>query len=244
MHRVVLAVCLVVFPLADSALARTPARVCRQACSAAITRCIEDGGRPRACRRSVVRRCKRFGTTACSVTPSSTTLPTQTTVTTTSSTTTTRPQGLAGLFGTWDFTYTIVSTYEDRYVMSSVQTSDTGVPFILARDVYEGVSDAIVARPADLGFTSFPYEFALLDAGSFLCDFFVFDKTGANAVSGLYYGTYIDFDGTCGDLINPSTPYSMAGVRTAAPVLAAGVSEGSAEPRLDALVRMLDSVGK
>ena len=56
----------------------------------------------------------------------------------TSTGTTRPPQGLAALLGTWDFTYSIISTYEDRYVMNAVQTSDDGIPFILAYDVYGG----------------------------------------------------------------------------------------------------------
>jgi len=32
----------------------------------------------------------------------------------------------------------------------------------------------------------------LLDAGSFACDFFVFDKTGPNAVSGRYFPSDVD----------------------------------------------------
>ena len=32
----------------------------------------------------------------------------------------------------------------------------------------------------------------MLDAGSFACDFFVFDKTGPNAVSGRYFPSDVD----------------------------------------------------
>ena len=240
--------CLALLCMDATGFAATRARVCRQSCGAAIQGCIADGGRPRACRRQTIRRCKRLGTTTCLIVPTTTTTaprattpPTTTTVTTTSSTTTTRPaQGLAGLLGTWDFTYSIISTFEDRYVMSAVQTSDDGIPFILAYDVYAGVSDALVARPADLGFTSFPYEFALLDAGVLVCDFFVFNKTGANTVSGLYFLSDVDFDGSCGSLLNPTDPYPMSGVRTSASAVSATVvTDPSAVPNVDAVVQML-----
>lgn len=223
------------------AVAASRARVCRQACAQVIAGCIADGGRPRRCRRTAVRLCKRQGTTACLVPPTTTRPPTTVVTTTTSSTTTTQPRGLAGLLGTWDFTYSIVSTFEDRYVMSSVQTSDTGVPFILAYDVYDGLSDAVVARPADLGFSSFPFEFALLDLSTFFCDFFVFNKTGTNAVSGQYYLTGVEFDGSCGAITNPNDPYPMSGVRIAAPVVA-GVTNEPAEGAMDGLVRALLAV--
>jgi hypothetical protein len=102
--------------------------------------------------------------------------------------------------------------------------------------------DAFVARPADLGFPSFPYEFALLDAGVLLCDFFVFNKTGGNAVSGLYFLSDVDFDGSCGSLLNPSDPYPMSGVRISTSALAAGVmTKDSAEPGLGAMARMLEA---
>jgi hypothetical protein len=191
-----------------------------------------------------VRLCKRQGTAACLVVPTTTRPPSTvatTTVTTTSSTTTTQPRGLPGLLGTWDFTYSIISTFQDRYVMSSVQTSDTGVPFILVYDVYDGLSDAIVARPVDLGFASFPFEFALLDESTFFCDFFVFNRTGANAVSGQYYLTDVNFDGSCGALQNVGNPYPMSGVRIAAPVVA-GVAERSSDGDMADLVRAVLAV--
>jgi hypothetical protein len=45
-------------------------------------------------------------------------------------------------------------------------------PFFLRADVYDGPTDAVCARTADLGFPNAPFEFALLDASSLFCDFF------------------------------------------------------------------------
>src|SRR5438094_888332 len=51
--------------LADAADAASVARQCRKACGDEITACVGAGGHPRACRRSVLGRCKREGVAAC-----------------------------------------------------------------------------------------------------------------------------------------------------------------------------------
>jgi hypothetical protein len=234
---------LVALAIASSALAATPARVCRQACGELIAGCIADGGRPRKCRRQTIRLCRRQGPSACFVTAPTTTLP-PVTVTTTSSTTTTttQPAGLAGLFGTWEFTYSIISTFTDRYVMSFIQTSPDGVPFIPVYDVYDGRTDAIAARTADLGVSSVPYEFALLDASTYFCDFFVFDKTGPNSLGGEYFLTDVDFDGSCGDIVGTTT-HPMTGARLRAAIAADSTGDG-APIDLRGLVRALGAVGQ
>jgi hypothetical protein len=246
--RVVVTTVLSLALLAADAAAVSRTRQCREACGAAIASCIAEGGRPRRCRRPTIRLCKRTGTSACIAPPttvpaSTTTLrSTTTTPTTTSTTTTTRPpQGLAGLFGTWTFTYSIVSTFQDRYVMSQVQTSSQGFPFIPVYDVYDGLTDAVCARTADLGFPNAPFEFALLDASSLFCDFFVFNKTGATTISGNYYLTDIAFDGSCGDVVNPTTPYPLSGVRVGA-ALEARAQGDEAPVDVGALFRALSAV--
>src|SRR2546426_1047771 len=51
--------------LADAADAASVARQCLKACGDEITACVGAGGHPRACRRSVLGRCKREGVAAC-----------------------------------------------------------------------------------------------------------------------------------------------------------------------------------
>ncbi len=51
--------------LADAAEAASVARQCRKACGDEVAACVGAGGHPRACRRSVLGRCKREGVAAC-----------------------------------------------------------------------------------------------------------------------------------------------------------------------------------
>ncbi len=51
--------------LADAADAASVARQCRKACGDEIAACVGAGGHSRACRRSVLGRCKQEGVAAC-----------------------------------------------------------------------------------------------------------------------------------------------------------------------------------
>src|SRR5213078_543462 len=51
--------------LADAAGAASVARQCREACGDEVAACVGAGGHPRACRRSVLGRCKQEGVAAC-----------------------------------------------------------------------------------------------------------------------------------------------------------------------------------
>src|SRR5437899_1809055 len=51
--------------LTTSAQAASPSRQCRKACRDQIAACVGAGGHPRACRRSVLERCKQEGVAAC-----------------------------------------------------------------------------------------------------------------------------------------------------------------------------------
>src|SRR5438552_19045332 len=51
--------------LTTSAQAASPSRQCRQSCGDEIAACVGAGGHPRACRRSVLGRCKQEGVAAC-----------------------------------------------------------------------------------------------------------------------------------------------------------------------------------
>lgn len=189
------------------------------------------GGRKlvRACRAGVLKRCRTDGVQTCDVAgtttttlpPSSTTtttLPggtsTTTTVTVTTSTlppttttTTAPPSGLAGLIGRWRFQFTIISTFTEDYDFDHVETVD-GIPTLIGSDEFGGL--VIVSRTADLGGGSI-YEFAMLDPGVILCDFYVFNRTGTTTIAGQRWSTGIDFDGSCGSL--SGGPYALTGTR-------------------------------
>src|SRR5436190_23013845 len=51
--------------LADAADAASIARQCRKACGDEVAACVGAGGHPRACRKSVLGRCKQEGVAAC-----------------------------------------------------------------------------------------------------------------------------------------------------------------------------------
>jgi plastocyanin len=63
-HAIVLALLL---SMAGAGEARTPRRVCRAACRRAIDLCAGAGARRAACRRRLIRRCRREGVMACEV---------------------------------------------------------------------------------------------------------------------------------------------------------------------------------
>jgi hypothetical protein len=62
-------------------------------------------------------------------------------------------------------------------------------------------------------------------------------------VSGEYFLSDVDFDGTCGSLLNASDPYPMSGLRTAAPVMTAdGPPNVGNEAGLKIVRRLFDAM--
>jgi hypothetical protein len=227
-------------------------RECQLACSTQILACLDvcvpfgggslaPGGRKlaKACRKGVLKRCRKEGVATCQTTPTtlpagtSTTLPGGTSTTTslpgatstttpvaTTTTSTAPPSGLAGLIGRWRFQFTIISTFVEVYDFDHVELVD-GIPTLVGSDEFGGL--VIVSRTADLG-GGVPFEFAMLDPGFILCDFYVFNRTGASTISGERWQTGIDFDGSCGDLTGG--PHPLSGTR-----LAASLGLGRPSPR-------------
>ncbi len=116
--------------------------------------------------------------------------------------------GLSSLLGTWQFTFRIAVTFTDTYRLSRVDSS-TGIPLIWGANEYGNPVTA--GRIRDLVPSSpLPYEFALLDPGISICNFYLFNKTGSNSVSGVYY---LIRDGDCDVSVGLSNPYSMTGTR-------------------------------
>ncbi|RMF83326.1 MAG: hypothetical protein D6739_07335, partial [Nitrospirae bacterium] len=110
---------------------------------------------------------------------------------------------LTALLGTWEFTYTIVSTFTDTYTLEAVEFGGDG-PFLSGSDAYGGV---VVADLVDDPTSA--YDYYLYDPGSILDQLFLFDVAGDTAV-----GQYWMADPVSGDLLN-SLPYAMTGLRLA-----------------------------
>ncbi|HZR84755.1 MAG TPA: hypothetical protein VFD92_26910 [Candidatus Binatia bacterium] len=121
------------------------------------------------------------------------------------------PTGLAGLIGTWDFTYTIISTFTDRYRLQNVQEQN-GLQLLFGLDEFGG--QVAVGRVQDVSpGSTLPYEFILADPGPIICQGFAFNRTGPiNAV-----GIYAQFNASCSAII--SNRYAMTGVRVSTTAL-------------------------
>jgi hypothetical protein len=105
------------------------------------------------------------------------------------------------LLGTWRFTYTIISIFTDTFALNDVEPSTTtaGQWNIFGHDQF---NNTVIA-----GYTPSLGRFTLLDQGTIIDEFFVFDLTGTDIASGCYYqlskgATAL---GTC---------YAMTGIRT------------------------------
>ncbi|MEO1945251.1 MAG: trypsin-like serine protease [Candidatus Thioglobus sp.] len=103
------------------------------------------------------------------------------------------------LTGNWTFEYTIISTFPDDYYLYDVveSTSSLGEYNIFGTDTY-GNHDVIAKYDPS-------YEmFFLLDAGYYFDQFYAFNFTATDSISGCYY---MDIDGSL------SNCYPMDGVR-------------------------------
>jgi hypothetical protein len=119
-----------------------------------------------------------------------------------SSETPNRAASLRLVGGTWTYTYTIITTFSDRYTFTRVDTtpSSSGTYFAEGRDAFGN----IVAGGYDprLGM------WAVLDPGTLIDQFYTFTFNSDNSVSGCYY--QIQPAGSA----NLSRCYSMVGTRT------------------------------
>ena len=94
------------------------------------------------------------------------------------------------LIGTWDFAYTIISRWEDRYRLQppAIESSSSpGEYIIFGYDTY-GNFDVGATYSPDLG------EFMLLDLGILFDQVYTFNFTGSNSITGCYHqydGVYL-----------------------------------------------------
>jgi hypothetical protein len=115
---------------------------------------------------------------------------------------------LSALLGRWEFVYSLTSTFRDHYHLQRITTSSGGIPFIEGVDLDAG-GPVAAARIQDLTSFPAPYTFALLDPDIFLCDFFVFNKTGPDAVQGEYYLVLTDSFGQCdANMLSDAHPFT------------------------------------
>jgi hypothetical protein len=119
---------------------------------------------------------------------------------------------LSALIGTWNFTFTIISTFTDTYHLQRIITGSSGKRGLSGVNQFGGTVVAARIQEISPGST-LPYEFELLDPASSLeCDYHVFNRTGATTVGGLTSIMLTDSTGAC----DPSTilnVYDMSGVR-------------------------------
>ncbi|HEY8515071.1 MAG TPA: hypothetical protein VIS07_06145 [Candidatus Binatia bacterium] len=131
--------------------------------------------------------------------------------------------GLAGLIGTWDFTFTIISTFTERYFFDRVQTV-SGIPTLIGED--EIGQPIIVTRVQDLDpGNPLPYEYIGLAYDLILCDGYLFNQTGPNTVAGIHTSAFL-VDDECGDFFGE---HPMTGVRVSGGHLSAQLDRSSAD---------------
>ena len=115
---------------------------------------------------------------------------------------------LSALIGTWNFTFTIISTFTETYRLQQRVTTSTGIPGIVGLDqVGNGVA-AFRVQDASPGAQT-PFEFTLVDTST--CLIHLFDRSG-ETVSGETFVLLPDSAGAC-DPNNAHGPFAMSGLR-------------------------------
>jgi len=216
MKKLLLAVSLIVLGVSIGEARMVSTRYqCVTACGQATNATcgwITKPGKYNACRNRLLRQCRKWGVdTMC---PATTTVahPTPTTTTTTTvpyvpPTTTTIPAPVDPLSQfkgtTWDFVYTLVSTWDDTYSLGfTIGYTSNGTPVLDGTNEYgDNVGIGPVTDP------SIPYHFLLLDPESSICEAFFFNITGPRSVSGEVFFFYTD----CQTPVGSGTPHPFYG---------------------------------
>jgi hypothetical protein len=133
------------------------------------------------------------------------------------------------LIGHWLFAYTILVNFANTYHLNYIDTS-TGTPLFFGTDEFGDLIAA--ARTQDLTTEPFPFAFALLDPGSTLCRFFVFNQLDTNTLEGVYLQLDVTSTGECSSSSSGNV-YQRIGARlTAALSLSASAeARGTQEER-------------
>ena len=118
---------------------------------------------------------------------------------------------LSDLLGTWNFTFTIISTFTDTYRLQRIERVN-GVRTIVGLDQFGETVIANRLQELTPG-TSIPEEFGLFDNSQFLCELHVFNHAlGSDSVTGRTVVTLGDGSGGCDTSVGDI--YAMTGVRT------------------------------
>lgn len=114
---------------------------------------------------------------------------------------TTRYLNAKKLLGDWLFVYTIISTFTDSYYLDTLveSSSEPGAWYACGANGYG--NPVIATYDLEVGFS-------LLDLGAIIDQFYVFDFTGPDSISGSYYQIDADTGGW-------SRGYPLSGTRTA-----------------------------
>jgi hypothetical protein len=123
------------------------------------------------------------------------------------------------LTGTWNFSWTISSTFTETFKLKDVEASTVtaGEWNIFGADQYGGL---VIA-----GYSTLLKEFVLYDPGTVIDEFFVFDFMGTDTVAGCYY--LISPPGST----NLSSCYPMTGRRTSASAITSALRDPSIRQR-------------
>lgn len=159
--------------------------------------------------------------------------------------------GLASLIGTWDFRFTIISTFTRRYFFDHVETV-LGIPTLVGDGALGEL--IIVTRLEDIDPDSpLPYEYIALAQGLLTCDGYVFNRTSETTVSGLHTqavvvgdecGTFFGEHPMTGTRISTSTSLALPPAAEGASEADVATAEALAGPPASAeLGRALDALG-
>lgn len=132
---------------------------------------------------------------------------------------------LSSLLGTWEYIYTITSTYHDHFHLTTLGTFTSGTPYLRGIDTDDG-KPVVLGRFADISSTVVPYVFFMIDPDLLTCDLFAFDLTGPNSVQGIQITTLASTTEVC-NFDFAGNAHVMVGTRTSTALL----TEPGTEPK-------------
>lgn len=136
------------------------------------------------------------------------------------------------LIGNWIFSFQIGSVlFTEGYSLTHLQQTTNFLAIVGTDDIGGPV---LGGETADISSEPFPYQFALLDPGSIICQFYVFNQLTQNTLEGIYIQYQTFSPGNC-NTSSGSGPYPMTGLRVNAQV----TSASSEQEQKDAVESML-----
>lgn len=123
---------------------------------------------------------------------------------------------LSSLIGTWEFVYTIISTFHDQYEFTSIQHPTT-FDLLVGHSLKDGSSIGVARVQEVTPGSPLPYQFGAVHPSILGCDGYFFDKTGPNTVTGVYVLFVSSGGSQCGTMLG--APDDMVGTRISAGAL-------------------------